>query len=208
MQVLVSSPEVDNITRYLHVWSKKLIKTFENKHSFIHLEGEHATQSHFCGLLRKNYPTLVLINGHGNSAFITGHNREKLLDIKNVSLLKDKNVHALSCKTAQKLGPAAIKAGAKSYIGYDENFVLIMREGNLQEPLKDDLAKLFLDPAFTAPKSLLTGKTPKEAVKQAKVAFQNSIAAAMNSDIQSDQEKCVPYLIHDLLHLKCLENEQ
>lgn len=202
MQVLVSSPEIDNITRYLRIWSKDLIKTFENQHNFIHLEGERATQAHFCGLLRKNFPDIVLINGHGNAESITGHNHEVLINKKNVSLLKGKTIHALSCKTAKELGPEAVKSGAKCYIGYDENFVLIMRKGNLQEPFKDDLANLFLNPAFTAPKALLSGKTPEESIKRTTEAYQHSINIAMNSDIQSDQEKCVPWLIHDLIHLK------
>lgn len=155
MKVLASSPESDNITRYLHAWTKDLIRSYENQHDFIHLEGERANQKHFCGLLNKGYAEIVLINGHGSDSLITGHNREVLIDSKNVSLLRGKTVHALSCKTAKTLGNLAMLAGAKGYIGYDESFVLIMREGGLSNPLEDDLAQLFLEPAFTAPKSLL-----------------------------------------------------
>lgn len=205
MKVLVSSPESDNITRYLHAWTKELIKNYENKHDFVHLEGEEANQEHFCGLLRKGYADIVLINGHGSDSLITGHNQEVLISPENVSLLKGKIVHALSCKTAKKLGGLAMMAGAKGYVGYDENFVLIMREGGLSNPLEDDLAQLFLKPAFTAPKSLMNNKTPLESVELAKNAYKRSIISALNSDIQSDQEKCVPWLLHNLSHIKAFQ---
>lgn len=77
-----------------------------------------------------------------------------------------------------------------------------MREGHLSNPLEDDLARLFLEPAFTAPKSLLNGKSPLKSVKLAKNAYKRSIINALNSDIQSDQEKCVPWLFHNLTHIK------
>lgn len=205
MQVLVSSPESDNITRYLHIWSKKLIKDFENQHEFIHLEGREANRKHFCGLLRKNYAEIILINGHGNDSLITGHNNEILIEPENVSLLTGKLVHALSCNTAKTLGQLAIDAGARGYIGYDEKFVVIMRQDNLSNPLADDLAQLFLEPAFAAPRGLLNGKSPTESVQSAREAYQRSITAALNSDIQSDQEKCIPWLLHDLLHIKAFE---
>lgn len=202
MRVLVSSPESDPITRYMHAWSKKLVEEFSGKHDFIHLEGERAVREHFCGLLAKDYPDIVLINGHGGDDVIIGHNQEVLINSANVQLLKDKMIHALSCSTAKVLGGLAMRAGAKGYIGYDASFVLIGREGGLSDPLKDDLVQLFMEPAFTAPRGLLNGKSPEEAVELTQNAYKRSIRAALNSDIQLDQEQCVPYLLHDLRHLK------
>lgn len=205
MKVLVSSPESDNITRYLHAWSKKMVEDFANKHDFVHLEGEHANRDHFCGLLRKDYPEIVLINGHGGDDMIAGHNQEILIDATNVSLLKGKIVHALSCSTAKVLGELAVAAGAKGYIGYDASFVLISRQGALSNPLGDDLAQLFLEPAFAAPRGLLSGKAVRESAGSARDAYKRSIKSALNSDVQSDQEQCVPYLLHNLNHIRDFE---
>lgn len=205
MKILVSNPESDDITRYLHAWSKKMIQDFADKHEFTHLVGERANQNHFCGLLAKGYHDIVFINGHGSDSMITGYNKEVLIDSNNVTLLSGKTVRALSCHTAKTLGKLAIQNGAKGYVGYDERFVLMMRSGNLSHPLDDDLAQLFLDPAFTAPRALLNHKTPTESVKLAQKAYQRSIINALNSDVQSDQEQCVPYLWHDLKHLKAFE---
>lgn len=46
--------------------------------------------------------------------------------------------------------------------GYDENFVLLSNPRRISSPLKDTIAKLFLDPAFIAPAALLDGKTTDE----------------------------------------------
>lgn len=182
-----------------------MIKDFEDRHDFIHLEGERARQRHFCGLLSRGYVDIVLINGHGSDSMITGHNQEVLIDSKNVGLLRGKMVHALSCKTAKTLGGLAMTVGARGYVGYDENFVLMMRRDGLSQPLKDDLAKLFLEPAFTAPRGLLNGKLPSEAASLARNAYRRSIAEALNSDVQSDREQCIPWLWHDLIHLRSFE---
>ena len=114
-------------------------------------------------------------------------------------------LHALSCRTAKTLGGLAMEVGAKGYIGYDENFVLVMRSGGLSQPLRDDLARLFLGPAFTAPRGLLNGKTASEAVGLARNAYKRSIVEALNSDVQSDKEQCMPWLLHDLMHIKAFE---
>lgn len=152
--------------------------------------------------LSKKSVDLVLLNGHGASDCIGGYNDEILLDLNNVQLLKGKTVHALSCKTAAKLGPAAMRAGAKGYIGYDENFVLLSNPRRISSPLKDTIAKLFLDPAFVAPAALLDGKTADEATELAVNAYKQSIKTALNSDIQSDDDKCASYLFWNMQHIK------
>ena len=208
MQVLVSNPEFDNITRYLKIWSEKLIEQQSKKdHNFFQLNNKRANRKTLTGFLSKKSIDLVLLNGHGAPDCIGGYNNEILLDANNIQLLKGKVVHALSCNTAAKLGPLAMGVGAKGYVGYDQKFVLISNPHKISNPLNDTTANLFLKPAFTAPKALLNGKTADEAVALAIDAYKESIRIALNSDIQSDDDKCASYLFWNMQHIKSCKVE-
>lgn len=200
MRALLTSPEYDPLTHYLRAWAKKLKR---NKNAIIkHLERDSVNRKKFESLLRKRSFDVIILNGHGASDRLAGENGEIILDKSNVELLKDKSVHALSCKTAQKLGKDAIAAGAKAYIGYDEDFMLVYDESKITKPEQDETAKLFLDAAFTAPKALLNGKSADEAVKLAKSEYDRSIIKAFNSEVQSDNDQFIKHLIWNKNHLK------
>ena len=92
--------------------------------------------------------------------------------------------------------------GTRGYIGYYERFIMLSRPTKISQPLQDDVARLFLDAAFTAPKALLDGKSCEEAVEITQNAYRRSIQEALNSDIQSDQDRCVGFLLWNLKHLK------
>lgn len=204
MKVLISSPEHDAITRYLKVWTEKLVQNFQRVHTIQHVKGEKATRERICGMIEKQAPDVILLNGHGADDRVCGHNNEVLVDLGNVSILKQKMVHALSCNSAKRLGVEAVKQGAEGYVGYDEKFVLVSNKSKVSNPWQDETAKLFLDPAFTAQKALLNKKTPGEAVELARKAYRRSIQKALNSDIQSDDDQALPFLLHDMMHLKAI----
>jgi len=64
---------------------------------------------------------------------------------ENEYILKDTIVFSLSCSSAKRLGISSIKAGAKAYIGYNEDFIFAYTDGFLTRAEQDPLAKLFLD---------------------------------------------------------------
>ena len=200
MRVLVTNPEKDILTRYLHVWTDSLLSKFANQHDFIHLDQDRANRKETLSVLNKRNIDLVLFNGHGSDEAIEGQD-EIIFNIDDVDLLKDKTVHTLACQTAKTLGPAAKHSGVKDYIGYDEDFIVIYQEGKVGHPEDDETAALFLDPAFAVQDCLLTGKTGSEAVDAGKEAFKRSILKALNSDIQSDDDQLVAWLWWDQEHL-------
>ena len=198
MQVLLTNPEIDPLTYYLATWTEDMLKKSKSKsNKYIRLKREKATRKKFESILQKRSVDLVLLCGHGDSDAVTGTN-DVILDTKNASLLEGKVVHALSCRSAKELGPNAMKKGAKAYIGYKEDFIAFLDDSNQStKPLKDEIASLFLNPAFTAPRALLKGSTPAEAVTAAKKAYNQSIREALNSDIQSDADQFINWLFWD-----------
>ncbi|MBR3323518.1 hypothetical protein IKG16_01365 [Candidatus Saccharibacteria bacterium] len=200
--ILITNPEVDALTRYLSVWSEKLKKECKNIQGIFHLKGKRVNRRQIESILVKKSVKVILLNGHGSDKSIYGDNYEALIDKDNVELLFNKVAHALSCNTAKTLGPLAMKKGAKGYVGYDEKFVAFLQEDKISNPLKDDTAALFLNPAFIAPKALINGKTPEEAVRLAKNEYNRSIRKALTSDIQSDNDQFVSWLMWDRNHLK------
>ncbi|MBQ3440948.1 hypothetical protein IJG27_01385 [Candidatus Saccharibacteria bacterium] len=204
MKVLITNPEVDAFTRYLHCWTKQLIKNLRNNVEVFHLEEGKANRIRFEGMLKKNVVDVVLLNGHGDYDFVLG-DYEKILDKENVALLKGKTVHAMSCSSAKELGVLAVQSGAKAYLGYDEPFLAPRMKDKVSNPLKDGTAKLFLDPAFITQKALLNGKAPGEAVELAHKEYDRSIVKALRSPIQSDNDKFVGLLLWDKEHLVAVE---
>lgn len=205
MRVLIVNSIVDLLTHYLNVWTDNLVKNCKQDNNYIRLKDKRATKKHFNSVMKKQNIKLVLLNGHGSSSAVFGVEQKAVVDSDNVSHLDQTVTHALACSSAKELGLKAIQHGALSYIGYDEEFVACLKDGRISDPLKDDTASLFLNPAFTVPKALLNGKSPDEAVKLAKKEYNRSIIKALNSDIQSDNDQFVSLLLWDREHLKNLQ---
>lgn len=205
MKALLTSPEYDSITHYLRAWSLRLKKEHRGQSRFIHLDRKDANRKNFENLLKKRSIDIVIINGHGGVDRMAGNDGEIILDENNNNLLEGTKVHSLSCKTAKQLGPKTVAKGAEAYIGYDEDFVLVYDESKISKPEKDKTAGLFLDAAFTAPKALLNGKTIVESVELTRKKYDKSILEAFNSDVQSEDDQFIKYLIWDRNHLKYFE---
>ena len=198
MQVLLTNPEIDLLTYYLSVWTNNLLKETKSKtNKYYHLKREKVTRKGFESILNKRPVDLVLLCGHGHSDAVVG-NDEVILDTENDALLKGKTIHALSCQSAAELGPDAVKKGAKAYIGYKKDFIAFLDDSKrATRPMEDGIASLFLRPAFTTPKMLLKGVAPEEAVSSTKRAYNQSIRDAINSDIQSDADQFISWLLWD-----------
>ena len=201
MRILISNPEVDAFTRYLLCWSRKMITEVEDRNEIFHVDGEKVNRSKIEGMLNKRNIDLVLLNGHGDDNSILGSDNEVIVDLKNVGLLNGKITHAMSCSSAKELGRAAVKKGAKAYVGYDAPFLASRMDDKISNPLNDSTAALFLDPAFITQKALVNGKTPAEAVQLGKKEYNRSIVKALMSPVQSDNDQFVGLLLWDRDHL-------
>ncbi|NMA44547.1 MAG: hypothetical protein GX950_01925 [Candidatus Diapherotrites archaeon] len=175
--ILITRPQFDPATHYLREWAKKIIFVAEDKGFNIYtLEPKECTKKEFEKRLLKNNPHLVLLNGHGSYDRVAGQNNEVILMVgDNEHLLAKKIIHAFSCSSANKLGPACISKGAIAYIGFDQDFIFWQDERYTATPLKDNVAKHFLEPTNLAPISLIKGNTVKEAFNKSQDAFDKAI---------------------------------
>ena len=126
----------DDTTHFLSNWSKSSITHAKSKGiQVLDLYQKRARKDEVESMLSKQSPTLVVLNGHGSEDRVCGHENEPLLTVrKNETLLKGKIVYALSCRSAKKLGPRSVKAGARSYIGYNDDFVFFYDTNNISRP--------------------------------------------------------------------------
>ena len=139
-EVVFTRPDYEPVTHYLFAWSQNLVKFAKSrKWQVTDLAKSRATLTEFTAAVRNNQSELVLLHGHGNYSVITCQDEKILIQAGvNENLLKGTDTYAFSCQTGKELGPAAVKKGAKSYIGYKEDFVYYQTEGKEKNPLSEN----------------------------------------------------------------------
>jgi len=172
---LITRPEHDDTTRYLSSWSRRALELAQSKGiKILDLNKERANRKEVEGMLVKQTPELVVLNGHGNDDVVTGHKNEPLIKCgQNEKLLKGKITYAISCRSAKNLGRKSVQAGAKAYIGYEDDFIFLYDQLKITRPLDDETAGLFLKPATEVVTLLLKGYSAVEASNKSKELFKS-----------------------------------
>ena len=166
--ILITRPNHDLITTYLYYWGQLIIEEAKNKNvQIFDLSGKKANRNLLTSYIKKHNPILIHFNGHGDNSLITGYNNEILIEVnKNDKLLAQKIIYALSCNSAKILGYSCIKNGALAFIGYKRKYILAYDVKSYTRPLKDKLAKLFLEPSNLVTISILKGNTVGNAFRK------------------------------------------
>lgn len=174
--VLITRPSFDQATAYLYAWSELIVQEAKKKNLKIaQLKKEQVTRQLFEKRVEKNNPALIVFNGHGSTDKIMGHKQEALVKAgENDAVLKSRIAHALSCESAEELGPKSIKAGAKAFVGFTKKFVFLQDEKYSATPRKDKIAEHFLKSANMVPISLIKGNTVKQAYEKSQASFDKS----------------------------------
>ncbi len=205
--LLITRPNYEITTRYLYVWNKKVIKEATDRGiDILDLEREKAIKNEFIGRIKKVNPVLILLNGHGDSDCVTGHNNKVLVKVgDNEEIFKGKIVYALACKSASHLGPKSVEAGATAFIGYLKDFVFFNDDSKIARPENDKVAGLFLDPSNRLSISLVKGNDVFNASKKSKKLFAENIKKLLNSDNDSRDfsSSFIPYLVWNMKHQVC-----
>ncbi|MBI3255829.1 MAG: hypothetical protein HYZ63_02560 [Candidatus Andersenbacteria bacterium] len=182
--MIITRPEYDPSTRYLSAWSKSLIDTAEKKGlEVIDLHKEKAAKNEFEGRVKKKNPSLVVLNGHGTQACVTGHNNEVLVEAgKNSYLLAEKVTYAVSCSSAAVLGEEVAITANTAYIGYRDDFVFPFSQQYVSKPLSDKRAGRCLEVSNQVVLSLLKGNSCSESVGRSKQLAQKHISSLLTSN--------------------------
>ena len=204
--LLVTRSRHDEATNYLYYFAEQVIREAQQRNfKILDLVDKKANYNDFSGRIRKTEPDLIFLNGHGSPTSIAGYNDEILISVdKNISLLKNKITYALSCSSAKKLGKYAIKNGAKSFIGYKENFIFMHEQDKSTRPTEDKTAKLFFEPSNLIVTTLIKGNTPKEAFNRSQKEFKNNLRKLMTSESPQGNKSSIPWLYWDMIHQVCL----
>lgn len=205
--LLITRPKHDVTVRYLFYWTKDIIKLAEERGIKVwNLEGERANRKEVESMLKNKKPSLVFLNGHGDDGAVTGHDDEILIEAgDNDSILINKIIYALSCRSGKKLGPESIEKGALGYVGYDDDFLFVTDPDKLADPLTDKVAGLFLKASNQLMTSLLKGHDIKDSHERSKKIFIKNAVDLVDSE--SELSYLTPYLLWNAQHQVCLGNQ-
>ncbi|PIU37349.1 hypothetical protein CO005_02985 [Candidatus Roizmanbacteria bacterium CG_4_8_14_3_um_filter_34_9] len=65
--------------------------------------------------------------------------------------VKGRIIYARSCMAGLRLGKVCVDSGARTFIGYTKNYVLLFLTTKETRPLSDNLSALFLEPSNLIP---------------------------------------------------------
>lgn len=98
--------------------------------------------------------------------------------------MKDKNIFIRACGAGKSLGPKLMKSGAKSFVGYQDDFAFLHREESLRKPLEDEDAKPFFECSNRIGVLLIRGRSASEAHSDSMRMYRKKI-----NELQSSESK-------------------
>jgi hypothetical protein len=194
---LITRPRHDYLTNLIFHWCDDVLELAKSKgYRVFKLDGPKANKKVFESYVRKGSPSLVFLNGHGNSSCIMGHDNEVLVGVDDGDdLLPGSVVYARSCDAAKELAPKMISQGTKAFLGYKRKFTVASSKDRVSRPRDDKLAKLFIEPANIAPLALLKGNTVEEADRRSKAEMMKKVLYMLSS-VATDEERSVASLLY------------
>lgn len=193
--MLVTLPDHDITTYYLSEFGRKATETAkQNGIKVIELKRDKANRKNLESYINSIKIDFIMFNGHGNKTTIAGYNNEPLVIANdNEDLLNSIAVYSISCASASELGEYSIKAGAKCFVGYNDDFIFLYDSNRITKPTGDALAQMFLDHSTLFVQSFSKGNTIKEAYEKARENLLDNFQKA----ITTDQKDIATYLWWD-----------
>ncbi len=206
---MIVNAEHDQPTSYLGTWSRKIVKELQGDPDIqiIEITGVDAIKANVLNVITSSNPDVVIFNGHGNEKAISGHQYDILVKVGDgLDVFKDKMIHAMACKSAAILGGEMIKVGSTAFVGYREEFKLTHRGKETdQEREADDVAGLFLNPAFAAIVALIKGETAFSAYTLSQREYAKALSEFIKSNRNDLNSIIGAPLYHNMKYQTCLE---
>lgn len=183
MTILITRPRHDEANNYLYHWSQPVIDSIKRKRVRL----ADLTEDKACNRLLWQYskklkPALYFFNGHGSPRIIAGHNDEVLISADDdLAIFGGSVFYSRSCDSAAELGPAAVKKGVKTFVGYIRKFSFGYMSQYSTQPLRDPLAKLFLEPSNLIVTSLVKGNTVYDASRKSLSSMKSNFSRMLSS---------------------------
>ena len=181
--MIITCPDYDDVTKIFFEYSKE-IKDFAKQKGIElkELNREDVNANNFGKVLSKLNYSFVFINGHGSETEVAGNKNEIILSNKiNFKEFGKRICYCRSCESAKKLGVNVVKNGG-TFIGYNKPFKFYCAEKDINNPLNDRTAKLFLDPSNVVTKVIIKGKSAGEANNRGKKAILKSINKVLQDE--------------------------
>ena len=157
------------------------------------LQGNNSNRANVESNINTVKPDYVIHYDHGSNFTLYGQNANAItpaIDDANVNLLAGRAVSTVSCESANGLGPLAIAATSKAYLGYDDlHWVHLWYLDKFNEA------------SNAANSALLEGKTFQEAYDIAYAKYTEKWAELVGTD-----PSAAALLLHDRDHLTLLGN--
>jgi len=194
--MLITRPDHDDVTTYLHAWGRKIIETANKKDMKVYdLSRDKANRIHFISVASNKNPKFIVFNGHGDERTITGYDNQVLISCdQNLHLLKSKIVYSVSCKSAKELGRECIKQGTLAFLGYDEDFIFYYNPNEISKPLNDNVATPCLDSTTQFAMSIIKGNTSEHSYNNSQEKYRKWIRKFIRS-----RELDAPYILQALI---------
>lgn len=159
--IIVTMPRYDDVTEYFSQFSKEIVKEAK-KEGLLHREliDKEVTKEQF-ETTTKNLPySLVILNGHGTDKEVLGQDGKPLVsEGVNEDLLAGRITYARACEAGASLGKSIVKNKNTCFIGYELPFQFYADATRATNPLKDNTAKLFLEPSNSVSIALINGRS-------------------------------------------------
>ena len=200
--ILATRPEHDDTTHYLSSWCAKALHAARNKGiTVFDLRRERAQREPLASILSKKQPELILLCGHGSDTAVCGHKDIPLIEAGvNEQLLRRTITFTISCRSARTLGPICVEKGARSFVGYDDDFVFFYDKHKITAPLEDGTAALFLEPPYELALALVKGNSVGESHRRSQEHFLRNMETLLSSEAGADEAALARYLWCDRSH--------
>jgi len=209
-KVLVTRPDYDTPTNFISHAAQEVVDCANSHgHDVLEIRGPDVIKKEVEGRIKKKNPKLVLINGHGDSNSLMGHEDEPIIALEdNHKILKSKITYALACGSAENLGRACGKFKNTAYIGYRGRFMFGSdKHSTSATPGKDAIAKDFLEAANCVSISLIKGNTVRDAYNKSQEAFAEKVRYYMRQE-SADSTEIAMWLMLDRQRQVCCGNDK
>lgn len=173
--------------------------------TIVDLKGAKVTKKELTSRIKKLKPSLMVLNGHGDEDTIAGQDNEVLIKSgENEDILHSRITYAVSCSCGKSLGRKSVKDNNTTFIGYDDTFVFTLDQRYLSQPLKDKLARPFMEASNHVAITLLKGHKAIDASNRSKEMFERNYKQLLSSNADSDSLQSAKCLWWDMTHQVCL----